>query len=249
MNEPAPHGATSSAASDAELLAILSELGREVTAVLDLDQLLERIPNLISRLTSFTVFSVYLLDEHREELSIAYALGYPEEIVKHFTLKLGQGTVGTAVAEQRPVLLNDVSTDPRYLAVVPGARSQLAVPLRQKGRIVGCIYVDHRLRGGAFDDAGAGLALELADIAAVAIENARLTTDLRQRQGEIDALNARLAAELADRDAELTRVRSSLTGRDVLCLYNQAFEPYGVNPATGTAAPDVQRPAQGASKP
>ena len=38
-------------------------------------------------------------------------------------------------------------------------------------------------------------------------------------------------------------------GRDVLCIYNQAFEPYGVNPATGTAAPDVQRTDQGAFKP
>lgn len=38
-------------------------------------------------------------------------------------------------------------------------------------------------------------------------------------------------------------------GRDVLCIYNQAFEPYGVNPGTGTAAPDVQRTDQGASKP
>lgn len=38
-------------------------------------------------------------------------------------------------------------------------------------------------------------------------------------------------------------------GRDVLCIYNQAFDPYGVNPATGTAAPDVQRTEQGASKP
>jgi phosphoserine phosphatase RsbU/P len=81
--------------SDAELLAILAELGREVSSVLDLDDLLEKIPSLISRLTSFTVFSVYLLDEKREELSIAYAVGYPDEIVKHFTLKVGQGTVGT----------------------------------------------------------------------------------------------------------------------------------------------------------
>jgi type IV secretion system protein VirB9 len=38
-------------------------------------------------------------------------------------------------------------------------------------------------------------------------------------------------------------------GRDVLCIYNQAFEPYGVNPATGTAAPDVQRTDKGAAKP
>ena len=139
MNESAPHGAASSAASDAELLAILAELGREVTSVLDLDTLLERIPQLISRLTSFTVFSVYLLHEQREELSIAYAVGYPPEIVKHFTLKVGQGIVGAAVAEQRPILLDDVDADPRYLAVVPGARSQLAVPLRHKGKVIGAL--------------------------------------------------------------------------------------------------------------
>jgi len=107
--------------------------------VLDLDDLLAKIPNLISRLTQFTVFSVYLLDEQREELSIAYAVGYPEEIVRHFTLKLGQGTVGSAVAEQRPIKLDDVDADPRYLAVVPGAKSQLAVPLRNKGKVIGAL--------------------------------------------------------------------------------------------------------------
>lgn len=139
MIEPAPHGAASSTASDAELLAILAELGREVSSVLDLDELLERIPQLISRLTKFTVFSVYLLDEAREELSIAYALGYPDEIVRHFTLQVGQGVVGTAVAEQRPILLNDVDSDARYLAVVPGAKAQLAVPLRNKGQVIGAL--------------------------------------------------------------------------------------------------------------
>jgi hypothetical protein len=44
------------APTDAELLAILSELAREVSSVLDLSDLLEKIPHLISRLTSFTVF-------------------------------------------------------------------------------------------------------------------------------------------------------------------------------------------------
>jgi sigma-B regulation protein RsbU (phosphoserine phosphatase) len=139
MNETAPLGAATSTASDAELLAILAELGREVSSVLELDDLLEKIPQLISRLTKFTVFSVYLLDEKREVLSIAYAVGYPPEIVRHFTLEVGQGVVGTAVAEQRPILLNDVDADPRYLAVVPGAKSQLAVPLRNKGKVIGAL--------------------------------------------------------------------------------------------------------------
>ena len=93
---------------DAAELAVLTELGREVTSVLDLNELLEKIPQLISRLTSFTVFSVYLLDERRQDLHIAYAVGYPEEVVRTFRLQVGQGIVGSAVAETRPILLDDV---------------------------------------------------------------------------------------------------------------------------------------------
>src|SRR5919108_1036244 len=108
-----------------ELVATLFELGREVSAVLDFDELLRRIPGLIARLTSFTVFSVYMLDERRQELRIAYAEGYPLEKVLNFHLKVGEGIVGAAVAEQRPILVNDVHKDPRYLGFVPGINAQL----------------------------------------------------------------------------------------------------------------------------
>ncbi|MGH9202451.1 MAG: GAF domain-containing protein, partial [Vicinamibacterales bacterium] len=116
MTLPTAGGAeVPAASSDMELLATLLDLGREVTAVLDLNELLEKIPQLIARLTPFTVFSVYLLDERQGDLRIAFAVGYPEEAVKNFRLKLGQGVVGTAVAEQRPIRVGDVSADTRYM--------------------------------------------------------------------------------------------------------------------------------------
>ena len=74
--QPAGRGAT-----DTELLSTLFELGREVTSVLDLEELLAKIPQLIARLTRFSAFSVYLLDERRQDLRIAYAVGYPEEVL------------------------------------------------------------------------------------------------------------------------------------------------------------------------
>ena len=49
-------------------------------------------------------------------------------------LKLGQGTVGAAVQEGKSILINDVRTDPRYIAVAPGAQSTLVVPLRHKSK-------------------------------------------------------------------------------------------------------------------
>ena len=110
---------------DATELLVMAELGREVSSVLDLDELLRKIPELIARLTAFTVFSVYLLDDSRETLRIAYAVGYPEEAARTVRLRLGEGIVGTAVAEGRPVRVEDVSTDARYVPVVPGVVSEL----------------------------------------------------------------------------------------------------------------------------
>ncbi len=58
-----------------ELVVTLFELGREVTSVLDLDELLQKIPQLIARLTKFHAFAAYLLDAKSEELSVAYSVG------------------------------------------------------------------------------------------------------------------------------------------------------------------------------
>lgn len=207
MTEPAPHGAASSSASDAELLAILAELGREVTSVLDLSHLLEKIPNLISRLTSFTVFSVYLLHEEREELSIAYAVGYPEEIVKHFTLQVGQGVVGTAIAEQRPILLNDVDADPRYLAVVPGAKSQLAVPLRHKGKVIGALNLLSD-RPSAFTERDEWILRQFGAHVAQAIVTARLFESERAYAATLETMAdvGREMSAILDLEELLTRL-------------------------------------------
>ena len=66
---------TEHSVSDTELLATLFELGREVTSVLNLDDLLQKIPQLIARLTPFTIFPLYLGDEKRGDLRTAYAAG------------------------------------------------------------------------------------------------------------------------------------------------------------------------------
>ena len=69
--------------SPADLRAIvitLFELGREVTSVLNLEELLQKIPLLIARLTHFHAFAAYLLDEKTGELSVAYSVGYPDNV-------------------------------------------------------------------------------------------------------------------------------------------------------------------------
>ncbi len=192
---------------DAAELAVLSELGREVTSVLDINELLEKIPQLISRLTTFTVFSVYLLDERRQDLHIAYAVGYPEEVVKTFRLQVGEGIVGAAVAERRPILLDDVDADPRYLKTVPGVRSQLAVPMRHKGRVIGALNLLSD-RKAAFTERDEIILRQFAAHVAQAIVNARLFESEREYAETLETL-AELGHEMSailDLEELLTRL-------------------------------------------
>ena len=192
---------------DQELVATLFELGREVSAVLDLDELLRRIPRLIARLTPFTVFSVYLLDEKRQDLGIAYAEGYPEELVRTFRLRVGQGIVGTAVAEQRPIRVNDVSKDERYVGLVPGVAAQLVVPLRVKKKVVGVLNL---LSGhiGAFTARDEEILAQFGVPVAQALVNARLFEQERQHTETLETLTeiAREVAAILDLDELLSRI-------------------------------------------
>jgi len=208
-----PQTAPPRPATDTELLSTLFELGREVTSVLDLADLLEKIPQLIARLTRFSAFAVYLLDESRQELHIAYAVGYPQDVVRTLRLKLGQGVVGAAVEQGRPILVNDISKEPRFAGPLRNMVSQLAVPMRRKGKVIGALNLlsEH---SGAFTDSDEALLRQFAAHVAVAIENARLFRSERQYTETLETLAeiGREMSSILDLDVLLTRI-ASLTKR------------------------------------
>lgn len=199
--------------SDAELLSTLFELGREVMSVLDLEELLAKIPQLIARLTRFSAFAVYLLDDAHEELRIAYAVGYPESARETQRLRLGQGVVGAAVQEGRPILVNDIRREPRYQGPHRNMLSQLAVPVRRKGRVIGALNLLDETTD-AFTSQDEALLRQFAAHVAVAIENARLFKAERQYVDTLETL-AEIGHEMSsilDLDVLLTRI-ASLTKR------------------------------------
>src|SRR5687767_7131671 len=199
--------------TDTELLSTLFELGREVTSVLDLEELLAKIPQLIARLTRFSAFSVYLLDEKRKELRIAYAVGYPGGVSPNMRLKVGQGVVGAAVEEGRPILVNDIRQEPRYMGPLRNMLSQLAVPLRRKGKVIGALNLLNEVEG-AFTTQDEALLRQFAAHVAVAIENARLFESERNYVATLETLAeiGREMASILDLDALLTRI-ANLTKR------------------------------------
>ena len=233
-----------------DLLTALFALGHEVTAVLDLTELLRKIPELISRLTTFHAFAVYLLDPARNDLSIAYSVGYPDDCARDLRLKVGHGLVGASVAEGRPILVNDVRADPRYVEVVPGSKAELVVPLRRQGRVIGALNLLSDTLG-QFTETDESLLRQFAAHVAVAIENARLFERERQHTSTLETLSdvAREFGSILDLEELLTRI-ANLTRRVIdyrtfgILLLNEATGELETNVAVRygdtTSAPHVK---------
>ena len=205
-----PHGFSTDERREQETLTTLFDLGRQVTAVLDLDELLAQIPKLIGRLIAFDAFAVYLLDERRGELRTAYTLGYPQT-AEPTRITLDQGLVGAAVKGQVPVLVNDVAGDPRYIAVVPGTSSELVVPLLHKKRPIGALNVLSRHRD-AFTAADVDLIRQFGAHVAIGIVNARLFERSRSDADAFETLAeiGRDVAAVLDLDELFTRIGQSM---------------------------------------
>jgi sigma-B regulation protein RsbU (phosphoserine phosphatase) len=196
-----------------DVVVTLFDLGREITSVLDLAELLQKIPQLISRLTRFNAFAAYLLDEKAGELAVAYSVGYPEAVARTLRLKVGEGLVGAAVLEGKPIVVNDVHADPRYLEAVPGSEAELVVPLRRKGRVLGALNLLSD-RAGQFTAIDEMMMRQFGAHVAVAIENARLFEQERQYTSTLETLAeiGREFASILNLDELLTRI-ANLTRR------------------------------------
>jgi sigma-B regulation protein RsbU (phosphoserine phosphatase) len=181
-------------APEHEIVTTLFDLGRQVTAVLDLDELLQQIPRLIARLISFDAFAVYLLDERRAELTVAYSEGYPtrDEPIR---LKLGQGVVGASVTSETPILVNDVASDPRYVEFVPGMASKIVVPLLHKSKPIGALNILSHRRD-QFTGRDVAILRQFAAHVAIGIVNARLFEQSRHDADALETL-AEISHEVA----------------------------------------------------
>src|SRR5215472_7317385 len=122
-------------------VSTLVEINHEITSILDLDELLQKIAELTNRIVPFEIFAIFLLDDEAQELYLRFAIGHPPDVVKNLRIKVGDGVTGTAAMERRIVVVDDVRTYPRYIEAVKNIRSELAVPLISQNRVVGVLDI------------------------------------------------------------------------------------------------------------
>jgi phosphoserine phosphatase RsbU/P len=166
----------------AEVLATLTEIGEEVNASLDLDEVLARAAALIKRHIDYEFFGVLMVDCDGNCLRHRFAVGYPPGLAENLRIPIGQGITGTAAATGHSVRVGDVIQDPRYINAIDTVRSELAVPLMFRGTCIGVLDIQSRLPDYFTKDQQNILTL-LASRLAIAVENARLFQKERA-QGE-----------------------------------------------------------------
>jgi len=182
----------------AEEFRVISEVGRRITSILAVDELLGEIARLLKETLGYYLVGIALTEG--DELIFRAGAGAVWEIpgFQPPRLKVGQeGITGWVAGTGEPLLVPDVSQEPRYYSLPEASkiRSELAVPLKTKEAVIGVLHVqsDHL---NAFDESDLAVLQSLAHQAAIAIENARLyeqaqqVATLEERQ--------RLARELHD---------------------------------------------------
>jgi sigma-B regulation protein RsbU (phosphoserine phosphatase) len=134
----------------------------------------------VKRLIDYRTFGILLVDDEAGIVRMQHAVNYDERLPPK-AVRIGEGLVGYAALQKVPVIVDDVSKDPRYIKVVEDARSELVVPLLVKDRCVGVFDLESP-ELAAFTKEHLEVLTPLAASAAVAIDNARLYEELRRNK-------------------------------------------------------------------
>src|SRR3954471_9812587 len=198
-----------------ELLDFLLEVAAATAQTLDLDQLLADVAHIIQRVTPYDLFAILLFNEKRQDLRIRYAVGHREEVIRSLSIALGEGVTGTAALRREPILVGDVRTDPRYLHSVDAVRTELAVPMTARGKLVGVIDLEST-KVNAYTEYDRMLLRLIAARIAIAIDNARLYRRVDRQNRTLKTLTniSREFSSILDLNELLGKIAS--TTRDLI---------------------------------
>src|SRR5207248_768194 len=119
-----------------ETLLVLTEVGRETSAILDVEELLRRAAEQTKRVIDYQILSIMLYDEEQKVFRHRVDVKHGQSVQGRLRATVSEGIVGAAATLKEPVLVPDVTVDPRYIMVNPETRSELAIPMMHKGKVI-----------------------------------------------------------------------------------------------------------------
>jgi len=184
----------------------LVRLADALNTTLDLKTLLERTASLVRAVIDYRIFAILLYNDRTHDLRMRFQIGHKPE-VERMRIRMGQGIVGEVAQNRQAMLVNDVTQAHNYINVNPEVRSELAVPLITKNRMIGVIDIQSE-QSNYFTQEHLHLLTLTASRIAGAIENARLYTRVARQAQTLQVLNeiSREITSILDPDELLQRV-------------------------------------------
>src|SRR5262249_24985331 len=140
MPSIAPKSSSVPAHATINIEQFLVDLADALNTTLDLDTLLTRVAEMVRTVIPYEIFAILLVHEKSQDMRMRFNIGHTHE-VERMKFKVGQGVTGQAVQRREVVLVNDVSLEPNYINGHPLVKSELAVPLIAKDKVIGVIDI------------------------------------------------------------------------------------------------------------
>lgn len=170
-----------------EKLKLLYDTAALINASMEPRQVISLVLKEAVRIMGATSGSLRMLEKETRSLKLEVAIGKGRDARRALQLKLGQGITGWVALHGKPLLVQDVTADQRYLPIRKGVRSEMAVPLCIEGEVIGVLNLDSN-RKGAFSQVDLELLTALANQSARVIHNARLHQQLKRKALELESL-------------------------------------------------------------
>ncbi len=174
----------------ANQLQVLEEIGKEMTSTLDLETALENSMHYTQNLLQAEACVLFLLDDDREQL-ILKATGGHQLRIRDVAIRLEEGIAGWVARNGKPLIVNDVQTNPLYQSAIDGqtgllTASVLCVPLGSRGECRGVIQAINHPRG-LFTAEDQQILSSVAAWASIAIDNANLFERVAEERRRLEA--------------------------------------------------------------
>jgi adenylate cyclase len=225
-------------AQHSNLLA-LADIGQVINSSLELDEVLRIVMDNIVHLTRAERGFLMLRDE-KGEMVTRMARNWEQESIKSSEAATSRTIVQRVIESGEPIITTNAQQDQRFSGqesiVALNLRSILCVPLKVKNELIGVIYADNRVRTGIFAETEKDLLVAFSNHAAVAIENARLFSSLRQTLAEVTELknlmdnvfasiaSGVITADIKDQITLANRAAESILGETALNIVGHPLD-------------------------
>src|ERR1700693_248827 len=209
--------------TQAETLLLLNEVSREISSILDVEELLRRAAELVKRVIDYQILSIMLYDEAQHVFRHRVDVKHGQRVQGKLRVAASEGIVGAGRTPRETVIAPDVTVDPRYLMVNPETRSELAIPMMHKGKVIGVLDLESPQLNYFTGDHVQTLSILAANLA-VSLENARLYEQLAKEEARLER---DLQAAKRIQGALLRPVPTEDYGLDMAARYLSAREVCG----------------------